>query len=488
LTGLEPYTLLVKWQPTLEHQLLNGRDKEGTYLLLIIPGNGTNIRPEKFVEGSYIHIQKTLIAVKNKWTINSKERDEWIDWEKNYAPQSDNVDDYLNNEGDMRLKYRRKQAFNFYVPCRSYLLDKNKVYGSLADIATPLVEVVNHGFPWPTAAGILYSTASVRQQNNLNPPPPTVTFGSANENSVVSRYKRDSVIYYEEMIPKDYKIADLKSILQRKLTLHGKSVSYSGNKQDLIDRIKRIDIECIRSIFKPLNNIDRESLNEILDDNVLNNRIVCTINNFHVKQSEFRCGRSNEPISTNIMNLFMKLFENRDIALCTAHQDVNQNDRFYVKRKLSHFGDILLLGDQILSMDGENNYLPSIVVRVEEYIFSIIDKLFDFHKVYLPFYSLNGIGLFLLVIDPVKKEYKIIDPSVNDTLQSKELWQERLNFIGAELNRILSTVRQADDNQNVGIEINWKCELHSYLPFSNNGFIAYDRVDMNHVNEVGIFC
>ena len=84
MTGLEATTLLIRWEPALDHQVKSGKTKEGTHILISIPGSSTNtnILPANFAEDSYTKIHQTMMAVRNKWAINDSDRTRWEEWFK----------------------------------------------------------------------------------------------------------------------------------------------------------------------------------------------------------------------------------------------------------------------------------------------------------------------------------------------------------------------------------------------------------------------
>jgi hypothetical protein len=62
-----------------------------------------------------------MMAVRNKWAINDSERIRWEEWFKDFAPQSNDVNEYIN------ASFTRQTKLRFYVPCRNFILYSNQL-------------------------------------------------------------------------------------------------------------------------------------------------------------------------------------------------------------------------------------------------------------------------------------------------------------------------------------------------------------------------
>ena len=122
--------------------------------------------------------------------------------------------------------------------------------------------------------------------------------------------------------------------------MHGKAVSSSGTKAELLDRVFARDRDSVRNIFKPLSETNRMSVQQILDNEEWGfQHDYCLIDNYRVHFGDFQCGRSNQAISVDVMKLFVILFRKKDWSISEAFRVTNNNNPTNAnRRKLTHYG------------------------------------------------------------------------------------------------------------------------------------------------------
>lgn len=457
LTGLEACTVLVRWEPAFNP--LKGQMVEGTFLLKTLPGIllTESLSAAPFVPGSADHINETVQAAFSKWIVGTPEREKWSRWSLREAPHSDSVDVYLETHF---LKIPLKSFFVYSV-----------FYGSITDIATNEIVETEYTFEWPNALAI--ANASVRTERNLAPPAPYTYLIDANDtNATVARYKNDSAAYYSVVL-KNKTIPMLKTMLVRKVTPTGDSISSSGVKDDLIKRLFEWDIEVIRNISRPLNVIDKNFLQTVLDYDPEADQVVVEIQAIVVNRDQMQCFNEDQPLATELLSLFMKLFQSRDNIISNSHREYNQNSRFYIQRKRSFFADPLIIGKFL--RDNQ-----SLTAEAMTYLNSL--DIFNFHRLYIPIYDFEEQRLELIVVDIQLKTITYIEPTLDDSIQSMNWCQERRSFIKLATIAMLRSVQNAPE-----IEAqDWQCKLYSLFPATSN--VTKRGCDiLTQVNDCGIF-
>jgi len=60
-----------------------------------LPDCSKGIEPLEFVKGSREAFTATMASVANYFGVNSREHKDWLEWDKNDVPQSDDVREYI---------------------------------------------------------------------------------------------------------------------------------------------------------------------------------------------------------------------------------------------------------------------------------------------------------------------------------------------------------------------------------------------------------
>jgi hypothetical protein len=68
----------------------------GMYTLKRFPNGMDDIKPSPFVDGSYKESCNVMMAIRNYYKDRPHILQQWIEWEANLLPKSDNVYDYIS--------------------------------------------------------------------------------------------------------------------------------------------------------------------------------------------------------------------------------------------------------------------------------------------------------------------------------------------------------------------------------------------------------
>jgi hypothetical protein len=110
ITGLEASTVFCPWLPSSEGVNMNSTRPgiEGFFIIKSIPHqNLSHIKPCKFVEGSALTIQKTLVEVRERFDVvdDSEIREAWDHWAEIFAPTTDDANQYIFQLQQKKMQY-----------------------------------------------------------------------------------------------------------------------------------------------------------------------------------------------------------------------------------------------------------------------------------------------------------------------------------------------------------------------------------------------
>lgn len=456
LTGLEAYTVLVRWEPAMG---VDGRTVEGTYLLKTMPGLANRdeyVPPSSFAEGGLEKINATFGAVCKTWDVNTKERKMWQDWMSKLAPRSNNAIDYIDGSN---------VHHNYFFPLKAFFV-KDNYYRLKTVVAIPKVVVEQYTFPWPT--NLVTTNASVRTDRNMNPPPPYTYHSAPNEGVYsVAAFTVDAASYYQ-LVLKEFKQKELQLILQRKVHATGESIGYTGTKSEQLKRIEDWDATVIRKLYQGLNQRSADFTASILQHDPEALQIVCKVGGEDVLRSHLYEFNVDCKISLFTLNLMIILFQERDDRMQKAYTDVNGNKRPPKIRKRSHYCNpnftTAFFEDGSMNID-----TPSFLGQ------SLRTLFFDLYRVYIPIYNENGLQLELVIIEVEKKRILILDLlQVNSVIRRDHIY-----------NRLLTMIESipVDTRPNDSL-IGWSCNNYPQYP---NNVKLFDAITNENLYDAGIY-
>lgn len=219
--GLEPTTLFCPWYPAARGCGSDPRRQgiEGFYLLRKIPHCENNTLPPcPFPPNARASINATLSEVRSRYDINDDAiiREAWSSWASDWAPQSDDVNDYI-----IRMKERR---LAYYIPLKNILLKSNKILETSWSIALNVAEI-NAQFQWPTVFAMSMNSVVTDFNPNASDPRLYVMSDNMLQGDILSFSER-RVLYYEQVASMNS--ATLISKLKQKLTFDGKVMPTAG--------------------------------------------------------------------------------------------------------------------------------------------------------------------------------------------------------------------------------------------------------------------
>ena len=371
LTGLEASTILVRWEPAVD--LASNRAVEGTYLLTSMPSISADhqLSVAEFSDGYGEIFADAFSSISKKWDVSMDERKEWTAWFKKMPSGSQTAGEFIAST-PTTLFLMKSPLKDYFAPDVFFRTVEDNFAG-----ADELEDTLNkYTFEWPTQVAI--ANASVRTPNNLNPPLPYTFLATAdNSNTLLSRYKEESSVYYSTILRKN-RVTDLKHILCRRVNANGNSVSTSGLKDELVTRIYEWDIDIVRNLFRPISERDEEYIQGLFNCDPINEGdIIINILGFPViSKLTFKSLRSNQFISLLLIKIMIYLFQQRDKQLCEAHHEVNHSKASYRKRLPTLFVDLGLI-DNIFDIR-----LESLTNDARAYF--NLHKFSDYHQIIIP--------------------------------------------------------------------------------------------------------
>lgn len=397
LTGLEPVTTVVRWEPS-ESRVPGMERVEGMYVLKAFPqmNNGSlhSIPPKDFDQDGIIQLNSLFRNSLSKiYPINSLLYIWWRDWiEKKMPNLAQSAEDYV-------------QTHPYHVPLE-FVIDSRTANVNFWDLVEPLTSIQPAvDFVWPTL--IQVSTASVEWERVPHGSPPRIMVTAEESLQIfVNKFIIRSESYYARVL-KPMTNIKLKATIKRKMTDSGGSIPHGSTKDELLIVLKSWDKQFITHRYRTLQTQDLQFIERLLnlqDQRIAASREVVNIayNGVVIRiiKSDLQVFKDGTDLSQKIFNAIMLLFQTRDTVMCKAHEDVNKNCAHYTKRLPSIFFDL--------------NFAAVNMNRIEEVVTSevfrlIFEKLEDYHRIYIPFFSSeNTFGL--CIIDIALKRILYIDP------------------------------------------------------------------------------
>lgn len=350
-TGLEAFTHYSRWYPSTDCDP-NRKGVEGFHILHDIPnwesGRRTNnnnqlvIFPPCALESkAYSSIKESLNEIKRFFSSVHEEKfvqykASWIEWEKKYAPNSENMPsiDYMKKMNEHGVKRREEGAY--CIPLREVLLQKS-IRLENRHYSWKLMDSIEHMFAderdikWPEQCSAAVN--SVRTSFNQDLMPARV-FGIADNSllDAIENFKDITTNYYSLL--KDENTADnLQEKLFRKISVDGNIPPLSGaTKQQVVNKIRESDISFVKKFHTPLNDVNEVFVQRVIlklhehpNLQSIENEEVALINK-KIKVSQkviIRLGmvKTIQNADTDILQAICGLFRDRDETICKICQE-----------------------------------------------------------------------------------------------------------------------------------------------------------------------
>ena len=224
-TGLECVTLYCRWYPSPECDK-NRIGVEGFYLLTKLPvasvGIGTRMEPCPFVTGSFDDIKLCMLEVNQLWAAFDTHAGKlrlWKKWYEEYAPHSDNAQDYISD--------RRTQML-YDMPMKVILFQPEKYMSPESWIRkVGVYEDFDPNFKWPESVAIATNSVA-SDQFNPHPSVPRI-YSTLDEYIILKKQffcNRTALFYEVKLKAETGKF--LKDFLARRIGYSGEEGSSTG--------------------------------------------------------------------------------------------------------------------------------------------------------------------------------------------------------------------------------------------------------------------
>ncbi len=380
LTGLEPYTVLVRWEPANDDLMFS---TSGMTVLTAMPVLTAAALPfTDFAVDGIISIYSTVTSCQLQWGVEPGNdiRDAWIEWQKlNFPIKTDTADTYsvrrrLTSPMSMLFKTQYTVLQNFDYE-NNHLMHTEGVYT----------------FAWPT--NVAFANASVMCSSNLHPPAP-LTFTNLSDNGIhdepINRFLSKTKVYYDKIIGASLQIKDLDYILHRKMKINGDSIPTMGRtKRDKVDILILWDECVIRNRFQILPETSLDFIKDLFSErnehgNIVSNSSVCHVNGHQLFRSDFKCFISGKIMGENVLVVYINLLQERDNILFKVRDDLNSTKPkpLPIRKKSLYMSPV-----------SDINSLRFVVHRIDAVYCRTL------HRIYIPIYSDTNSALVVIHIE-----------------------------------------------------------------------------------------
>ncbi len=378
LTGLEPYTVLVRWEPASDDLVYPDSNLGMTLLTGGMPILTTQLLPyADFSLDGIASIYSTVTSCKLQWGIENGPEiyNSWINWQTLHYP--------LLNETAVEYAIRRRLS----SPLPMLFKSQHVILQDFSRYYDYVYTEGSYTFEFPT--NIAYANASVMSSSNLHPPAP-LTFVNLSDNGIheepISRFIQNTRVCYEQIIGV-ISVQRLDQILHRKMKSNGDSMQSLGrSKRDKVEILIIWDQEVIRNRFQILSSSSLAFIANMLSEtdnhgNAIFNTNVCVVNGHDLFRSDFKCFLPGNCVGQNMFVAFINLLQQRDDRLCKVRDDLNSTkSKPLPTRKKSLY----------LSPVNSIENLTNVIHQID------IVHCRIFHRLYIPIYSQDTA---LVVID-----------------------------------------------------------------------------------------
>lgn len=243
LTGLEPFTVLVRWEPASDNPINSGMIIL-TEMPVLDPDKTPTLPFTDFAVDGISSIYSTVTSCSLEWSyVNNPEiNTAWMKWQKLNFPA------LLETAGEYAIRRRITSPMPMLFK-KDYIILKNNHQSNSTDHIEG-----SYTFAWPS--NVAYANASVVCSSNLHPPAP-LTFTNFADNGIhdepINRFLQNTRPYYDLIVSGFMQIKHLDNILCRKMKTNGDCIPTQGkNKRDKVEIIINWDAGVIRNRFQKL--------------------------------------------------------------------------------------------------------------------------------------------------------------------------------------------------------------------------------------------
>lgn len=459
-TGSEPYTVLVRWEPTNDTNFIP--TPAGMNLLTKMPKlieeEYTALPFTEFAADGILNIYSTVTACKLQWGVENglAIRNSWIKWQTENFPKIDEpAASYAircNLTSPMSMLFKSQ-----YVTLRDfdYEIDNDRLHTE-----------GRYTFEWPS--NIALSNASVVCSSNLHPPAP-FSFMNLSSDGIhdepINRFILNTKVFYDKVLS-TLQLKDLDYILHRKMKSNGDAMPSIGrSKRDKIEILIQWNEIVIRNRFQVLPIASLDYFKNVVSEkddigNPIQNISVCLVNGHKLFRSDFKCFLPGQFVPDNVMIVYLNLLQERDNALFQIRHDLNSTKPKPLRaRKKSLY---------VSPVQSITN-LSNVVHRLD------IIYCRTLHMIYIPIYTNTNASLVVISIESHLISY--YDPFMKYDGQKNNIQA----IISNELKTVLSPLCQQINGE---IHAEWEI---SVLPKWVDGVMYYSVLSDCNKHDAGIY-
>lgn len=270
------------------------------------------------------------IRIKFPQSANPEEYETWRAWQLRYAPDSDDVKEYIASDRCLQ------KQFVYRNPLGIYLYDRNRSvtnpswmhHLNTPDFNTELLQVVE--YPQLVARAM----HSVRLTSNPHPPPPRV-FAATDENlqNAIDDFTAQTAQYYSVFVSGMNLSEGIKPLLKRKVSFSGEVLTVTGVKQTLINRIEVYDRNLMLTLLREISDTNTRFVDHMVKNIRLNEsqlaESVATLqepgssNSTDVIRGVLRQLLPGANVKEDLLNVMLIMLRYRDKRVEMAYNEVN---------------------------------------------------------------------------------------------------------------------------------------------------------------------
>jgi hypothetical protein len=383
LTGLEPYTVLVRWEPASDGSASSTPGMTVLNAVMPVLRNDEALQFTDFAVDGISSIFSTITSCMLQWGGENDKyiRDMWLNWQTLCFP----VMIETANELSVRRHISSPMSMLFqshYCVLQVFDYTNNNQY--------KLSEGV-YNFSWPQNVAV--TNASVRCSSNPHPPAP-LTFMNLSNNGMhdepIDRFIENTKEYYHKIIGTALHIKDLDHIMHRKMKFNGDSMPSMGrSKRDKVEILILWDQNVIRNRFQVLPDASLDFIKDLFSErnelgNTIPNISVCAVNGHNVFRDDFKCFVTEKCIKEIVLIVYINLLQERDNILFKVRDDLNSTKAkpLPIRKKSLYMSPL-----------SDINSLSYVIHRIDVVYCRML------HRLYIPIYSDTNSALVVIHIE-----------------------------------------------------------------------------------------
>lgn len=191
------------------------------------------------------------------------------------------------------------------------------------------------GFVWPEVLAAAMASVSF----DLNPhriEPRVYHIPNSDVISCLDRFENRTVVYFQQYLSKHNTVDQLKDKIRRRMYYSGEVLALGGNKNDLIDRLRRDNRTFLENTFGNTRKtqidstfLDKELLRPYEVESEQDLIISQSFGNLILTRKMIRQLSPDQKVKNDLMAILMQMLQTRDDRVTEEHRDVNHTSNNY---------------------------------------------------------------------------------------------------------------------------------------------------------------